>query len=193
MVAEEKENSKAAPKARNCAGLLYFSSLRKSQAQNPLCFGLSRAERNAERYAVDKFKSDPRALLNFKYACVGYSIYGDNKASSSTSNMEKHLDFPFCMGVEVLVEKRTASQGARDRHLNNKEDHEKKEVMPVTRRPPSSIGNPSSSGTSEEFGVRFIHSAGLVAGAVVKNLSKVGNSIKTAATDIFHSDRDRPK
>jgi hypothetical protein len=42
-----------------------------------------------------------RKLANFKYACIGYSIYLDNKDSSPDSQ-DKTAKLPFCVGLEVL-------------------------------------------------------------------------------------------
>ena len=61
-------------------------------------------------------------------------------------------------------------------------------VMP---RPPSSIGGLGGGGLSgDEFATRFYRTAGLVATAVVNNVSKVANSVRTTIDDIFTS---RPK
>lgn len=43
-----------------------------------------------------------RNLSNFKYACAGYSIYLDDK-DSSTAKGEKHAELPICVGVEVFL------------------------------------------------------------------------------------------
>lgn len=42
-----------------------------------------------------------RSLANFKYACIGYSVYLDNKDSSADSQ-DKTAKLPFCVGLEVL-------------------------------------------------------------------------------------------
>ncbi|MQL98698.1 hypothetical protein Taro_031414, partial [Colocasia esculenta] len=40
-----------------------------------------------------------RNLSDFKYSCVGYSVFTDNKDDPS-ENGEKHAELPFCVGVE---------------------------------------------------------------------------------------------
>ena len=46
---------------------------------------------------------DGKALLDFKYACAGYSVHRDNKSMSKTNpELEKHGELPFCMGIEVM-------------------------------------------------------------------------------------------
>ena len=42
-----------------------------------------------------------RTLTDFKYACVGYSVYLDNN-DSSTHRSDKHTELPFCVGLEVF-------------------------------------------------------------------------------------------
>lgn len=40
-----------------------------------------------------------RSLNDFKYACVGYSVYLDKNSSNDPEN--KQADLPFCVGLEV--------------------------------------------------------------------------------------------
>ena len=42
-----------------------------------------------------------RTLTDFKYACVGYSVYLDNK-DSSIHQSDKHTELPLCVGLEVF-------------------------------------------------------------------------------------------
>ncbi|KAJ0087681.1 hypothetical protein Patl1_33095 [Pistacia atlantica] len=42
-----------------------------------------------------------RTLKDFKCGCVGYSVYLDNK-DSSTDKMDKEAELPFCVGLEVM-------------------------------------------------------------------------------------------
>lgn len=42
-----------------------------------------------------------RNLADFRYGCVGYSVYLDNKDSSS-DQQNQEAKFPFCVGLEVL-------------------------------------------------------------------------------------------
>lgn len=41
-----------------------------------------------------------RSLADFKYACVGYSVFLDKGSSSDQPN--KQAELPFCVGLEVL-------------------------------------------------------------------------------------------
>lgn len=43
-----------------------------------------------------------RSLTDFKYACVGYSIYLDkNKDATPTGDQKPRAELPVCVGVEV--------------------------------------------------------------------------------------------
>lgn len=42
-----------------------------------------------------------RSFTDFKYACVGYSVYLDKKDSSSDDTQSKQAELPFCVGLEV--------------------------------------------------------------------------------------------
>ncbi|KAJ0088318.1 hypothetical protein Patl1_33107 [Pistacia atlantica] len=58
-----------------------------------------------------------RTLEDFKYGCVGYSVYLDNK-DSSTDKMDKEAELPFCVGLENKNQKSNDNvvnhQGATD-------------------------------------------------------------------------------
>lgn len=41
-----------------------------------------------------------RSLTDFKYACVGYSVYLD-KRNQAPNLQEKQVELPFCVGIEV--------------------------------------------------------------------------------------------
>jgi len=40
-----------------------------------------------------------RSLADFKYACVGYSVYSDGKDPS----IETKAELPVCVGLEVII------------------------------------------------------------------------------------------
>ena len=42
------------------------------------------------------------SLSDFKYACVGYSVFLSNKDSSMEKG-EKQAELPFCAGLEVII------------------------------------------------------------------------------------------
>lgn len=43
-----------------------------------------------------------RSLTDFRYACVGYSVYLDQK-SRSTDAQETQTELPVCVGLEVSI------------------------------------------------------------------------------------------
>ncbi|OVA12884.1 hypothetical protein BVC80_1805g98 [Macleaya cordata] len=63
---------------------------------------------------------DARNLTEFKYACVGYSVYLDNK-DPSADPIEKRAELPFCVGVELLLDKRPSTAAHVPARVHNKE------------------------------------------------------------------------
>lgn len=43
-----------------------------------------------------------RTLKDFKYGCVGYSVFLDGKDSSTDKRDSKEAELPFCVGLEVM-------------------------------------------------------------------------------------------
>ncbi|XWS54986.1 hypothetical protein CRYUN_Cryun10bG0136400 [Craigia yunnanensis] len=116
-----------------------------------------------------------RTLTDFKYACVGYSVYLDSK-DSSTHQSDKHAELPFCLGLEVLLDSAADSTDHVPANIQkNKDSHS----LPL----PQTL-------TGDEFYNRFKRNAGLVASGVAKNLNKIGNRIKESLDDILYR---RPK
>uniref|UniRef100_A0A0D9WU37 DUF8204 domain-containing protein n=1 Tax=Leersia perrieri TaxID=77586 RepID=A0A0D9WU37_9ORYZ len=120
-----------------------------------------------------------RDFSNFKYACVGYSMYTDDKESSKgKDNMQAQL--PFCVGIELLADRRNST--------NQASVHNKKEAPkgPQPRR-----SKPGHRG--DDFLTKFQRNAGLVANGVARNVNKVGAYIKDTVDDIMYPYGKRPK
>ncbi|XP_038707461.1 uncharacterized protein LOC120002743 isoform X2 [Tripterygium wilfordii] len=133
-------------------------------------------------YIVGETKSEAskegRNLADFKYACVGYSIYLENK-DSLTDQKNRPAELPFCVGVEVLLDKRPSTAGHVPAHVHKSGDGA---TVPEHR--------PTTHSTGEDFLSRFKRSAGLVASGVVRNANRVGNHIKQSLDDMLFR---RPK
>ncbi|XVE67055.1 hypothetical protein DITRI_Ditri08aG0129400 [Diplodiscus trichospermus] len=167
-------------KGKSCKGCLYYSSALKSKSQNPTCVGIPRTLQQVPSYMIGESEMEAskegRTLTDFKYACVGYSVYLDNKDSSS-HQPDEHAELPICVGLEVLLDRTAASTN----HVpKNKDSHAF--PQPQTHR--------STQSTGDEFYNRFKRNAGLVASGVAKNLNKIGNRIKESLDDILYR---RPK
>lgn len=58
------------------------------------------------RYIVGESEKEAskegRSLTDFRYACVGYSVYLDQK-SRSTEAQEVQTELPVCVGLEVSI------------------------------------------------------------------------------------------
>ncbi|BBN16112.1 hypothetical protein MPTK1_7g03520 [Marchantia polymorpha subsp. ruderalis] len=184
--------SEAGEKSRSCRGCLLYSSSLRDSAQNPLCIGLSRSETRVFSTMGDSERDatkDGRRLADFKYACIGYSIHKDVKNSSGKPTDGAEL--PLCVGVEFLADRRP--QGATTSPIEQGHNDEEGPA-PIMPRPQSSLRPPTTIGgmSGDEFASRFFRCAGLVASAVVKNVSTMVTSIKTGLDDIYH-ERRRPK
>ncbi|VFR02480.1 unnamed protein product [Cuscuta campestris] len=172
-------------KAKSCKGCLYYSSTIKSKAKNPLCVGIPRSLPQVPQFIVGESAAEAykegRSLTDFKYACVGYSVYADRK-SRPINGQQTQTELPACVGLEILLDKRPVPTNHAPANSHNPEDVGVPQPQTRPHKPPHSSG--------EEFLTRFYRNANLVAMGVVKNLQKVGNKIKTNVDDILNR---RPK
>ncbi|KAL3527175.1 hypothetical protein ACH5RR_011831 [Cinchona calisaya] len=110
-------------KGKSCKGCLYYSSTFKSNSRNPLCVGISRSLPHVPRYIVGQAEMEAskegRSLRDFRYTCVGYSLYSDRKDRPDDG---KELQLPVCVGLEVLVDKKARTTDSTPAHVHNKED-----------------------------------------------------------------------
>ncbi|KAF3435784.1 hypothetical protein FNV43_RR22876 [Rhamnella rubrinervis] len=171
---------------KSCKGCLYYSSLQKSKSKNPTCAGISRTLQQVPSYIVGETEleasKEGRSLTDFKYACVGYSVFL-NKNDSSKDPQNKQAELPFCVGLEVLLDKRPANHDAT--HSNKSEEKVGAIPPPRTYKPPHSTG--------DEYLNRFKRNAGLVASGVARNLNRVCIYVKESFDDILYPYRRRPK
>ncbi|CAM6120666.1 unnamed protein product [Calypogeia fissa] len=179
-------------KGRSCRGCLLYSSTLRDARRNPICIGLGRTEPRVYSLVGDSDRDaakEGRRLADFKYACIGYSIHKEATASSDRPIDTGEL--PLCVGVEFLADRRPQAASSPTPLEQLEQNDEGPPVMP---RPPSAVRQPTTIGgmSGDEFASRFIRCAGLVASAVVRNVSHLVTSIKTGVDDMVH-DRRRPK
>ncbi|XP_057541611.1 uncharacterized protein LOC130820308 isoform X1 [Amaranthus tricolor] len=172
-------------KGKSCKGTLYFSSHLKSKGCNPRCVGITRSLQQVPNYIVSESEveasKEGRSLTDFKYACVGYSIYMDqNKDAPLDGDQKPRAELPVCVGVEFLVDKRPTDHHAPTPAHNREDDHGHHQHRPPKTTHPM----------GEEFLTRFQRNAGLVASGVARNMRKVGNYVKESIDDILYR---RPK
>ncbi|KAJ0968476.1 hypothetical protein J5N97_025393 [Dioscorea zingiberensis] len=138
-------------KGRSCKGCLYYSSLLKADSRKPICVGISRSLPHVPGYIVGESEveatKDGRNLSDFKYACVGYSVFLDNK-DNLNETQENRAELPFCAGIELLVDRRATTTDHVPAHVHNKEDG--------TVRSPARTYKPAHS-MGEEFFSRKVH------------------------------------
>lgn len=179
-------------KGKSCKGTLYYSSLLKSKGRNPRCVGFTRSLQQVPNYIVSESEveasKEGRSLTDFKYACVGYSVYLDNKNAPPTGDQKPRAELPVCVGLELVVDKRPVDNHAPAHapRVHNKEDER---GLPLPQHRPQKPSHP----VGDEFLTRFTRNAGLVASGVARNMRKVGNYIKESVDDILYPYRRRPK
>ncbi|MCD7461990.1 hypothetical protein HAX54_047513 [Datura stramonium] len=109
---------------KSCKGCLYYSSTYKSNSRNPLCLGLSHSLPQVPQYIVGESEMEAskegRSLRDFRYACVGYSVYLDQKARSA-DGQEVQTELPVCVGLEVLVDRKASSAETAPGHARKRE------------------------------------------------------------------------
>ncbi|KAL9665526.1 hypothetical protein QQ045_020946 [Rhodiola kirilowii] len=104
-IANDKEGdvkTTSISKGKSCKGCLYFSSVLKSNSLHPRCIGLTRSVQ-VQGYFVGKSElaatKEGRSLTDFKYGCLGYSVYLDDQKASEDTPGQK-VELPVCVGVE---------------------------------------------------------------------------------------------
>ncbi|XP_038900454.1 uncharacterized protein LOC120087673 isoform X1 [Benincasa hispida] len=174
-------------KGKSCKGCLYYSSLQKSKSKTPTCIGLSKTLDQVPNYIVGETEleasKEGRSLADFKYACVGYSVYLEKK-DSSNDVQNKQAELPFCVGLEVLLDKRPAEHSQA--HVHNKTEVDSPAFpQPRTYKPSYPAG--------DEYLNRFKRNAALVASGVARNVNRICNYVKESFDDILYPYRRRPK
>ncbi|XP_038693356.1 uncharacterized protein LOC119991180 [Tripterygium wilfordii] len=177
-------NHSKAYKGKSCKGCLYYSSVLKTKSRNPTCVGIPRNLPQVPSYMVGETEleasKEGRKLTDFKYACVGYSIYLENK-DSSTNQKNRPAELPLCVGLEVLLDKPSTARRVPAHVHKSGDDGTISE--PRTHRP-------TTHSPGEDYLSRFRRSAGLVASGVARNANRIANHIKESLDDIFFR---RPK
>ncbi|KAF9601657.1 hypothetical protein IFM89_021179 [Coptis chinensis] len=196
-------------KGKSCKGCLYYSSILKSKSRNPFCVGVTRTLQqvfgeaswhqinfgdgicfsvvNVPGYIVGESEMEAskegRHLTDFKYSCVGYSVFFDNK-NPSADPKEKQAELPFCVGIEFLVDKRPVTADHIPASVHTKEDGH---LPPKPRqyKPANTMG--------QEFLGKFTRNASLVASGVARNMQRVGKYVKDNLDDALYPYRRRPK
>ncbi|XP_027910244.1 uncharacterized protein LOC114169331 [Vigna unguiculata] len=167
-------------KGKSCKGCTYYTSLHKIKSKNPTCVGFSRTLQQVPPFVVGEAEMEAskegRSLTNFKYACIGYSVYLDNK-DSSADLQDKTAKLPFCVGLEVVLEEKASNPSVG--HVPATHKTEDEHATPQPRR-----YTPSNRTT--EFLNRFQRNAGLVVSGVAKDLNRVGNFVKDLLNDILN-------
>ncbi|XP_044470697.1 uncharacterized protein LOC123199711 [Mangifera indica] len=186
-------------KGKSCKGYLFYSSSLKSHHRNPRCIGIPRALPQVPNYVIRhselEASEDGRVLIDFYYACVGYSVYKNVNAVStdmlpnvndvSTDKGVTRRQLPVCFGLELLVDRKAPAPSPTPARAHDRED--------MHERPQSRVHNKPAHQSGENFLNRFTRNANLVASGVAKNMRRVGNYVKEGVEDIMYPYRKRPK
>ncbi|KAI5061932.1 hypothetical protein GOP47_0022471 [Adiantum capillus-veneris] len=169
-----------------CSGLLYYSTGLAKKSKRPLCVGVTRPVNLAYRNPVERNNEakNGQALRDFKFACMGQSMYRNNTrvVKQLPDGSIQGVDLPSCEGL-AMIEVKGATKRQLDQSKQGSNEGGHAMPRPATQlRPP----NPVKGVTPEDFGTKFVRSAGLVAAALKQNAHRVGNQIKTMVEDIFH-------
>ncbi|XP_073143994.1 uncharacterized protein [Henckelia pumila] len=185
-------NSSSGNKAKSCKGCLYYSSRLKANSRNPVCVGLTRSLPNVPRFMVGQSEMEAseegRSITDFRYGCVGYSLYVDQKDKASNGQGTR-AELPACVGLEVLVDRRVNTAETASAHTHHTHTHTKEDGNSLPQR----RSHKPAQSTGDDFLNRFARNANLVANGVVKNARKVGNQIKQNLDNMFYPYRRRPK
>ncbi|KAE9450320.1 hypothetical protein C3L33_17762, partial [Rhododendron williamsianum] len=150
-----------------------------------------------------------RSLADFKYACVGYSIYSDRKGSSVDAQ-ETQAELPICVGLEVLVDRKVnTAVDPVPAGVQNKEGSLATVTFAIwfekifaTKRKYCLVNALTSYCHALETPklacsltvIIFSRNANVVAMGVAKNLRRVGNNIKDLLMTFYiHTEGVRSK
>ncbi|KAH9622817.1 hypothetical protein KSS87_011223 [Heliosperma pusillum] len=187
-----------ARKGKSCKGTLYFSSILKSKGKNPRCVGFTRSLQQVPNYIVSESEveasKEGRSLTDFRYACVGYSVYLDNKGAQTTGDKKPRAELPVCVGLEGFVQllklvrrKHPSLRGKSFLRGKMQQFDHSQHIDSCT----SHFGFVFLQQTnSVRLHGRFTRNAGLVASGVARNMRKVGHYVKESVDDILYK---RPK
>ncbi|KAL3637455.1 hypothetical protein CASFOL_018623 [Castilleja foliolosa] len=98
-------------KAKSCTGCLYYSSHFKGSFKSPICIGITRTlPEEAPQYEVG------RTLRDFRYGCLGYSVY--------KRKGEGDAEQPRCIGLRFVEDDRRVNNDASTpmAHVHNREE-----------------------------------------------------------------------
>ncbi|GBG72640.1 hypothetical protein CBR_g12214 [Chara braunii] len=165
----QKGNKKTQQELQSCLGCLFFSQGLYRDGRQPVCFGLKRKETDFVGYRptrVDEVERsgssggrDGSVQLDFRYVCVGYSIYGDGRGTGVTGVESDRKGgpegtvvaggygeakagaaayLPLCSGSEILLEKRAELHPQQQQHLQKKRGEDQKNEGLIEATPDSS-------------------------------------------------------
>ncbi|KAF6258038.1 hypothetical protein COO60DRAFT_1156753 [Scenedesmus sp. NREL 46B-D3] len=91
---------------RCCLGMLYYSQALEAQGKRPVCVGVPHTP--SEPVQVEDNFRQLSGATDFKFMCVGHSLYRTAQKSSSSSDAGSSdaantRILPYCEGLEVIL------------------------------------------------------------------------------------------
>ncbi|CAD7701961.1 unnamed protein product [Ostreobium quekettii] len=86
-----------------CMGALYYSQALMDGRKEPVCAGFRRTHKAGEGAAEPQ--AEASNLSDFKYMCVGYSVYDEQRIRQQPSRHDAtggSVDLPYCEGLEIV-------------------------------------------------------------------------------------------
>lgn len=99
-MASNEPGRAASSSQRCCMGVLYYNQVLGQKISKPLCVGV--AHRPGETLNLQEgTTSVPAGSTEFKYLCMGHSVYDRNGSKPAAEGQQPRL--PYCEGLEMII------------------------------------------------------------------------------------------
>eukprot|EP00873_Tetraselmis_striata_P033302 jgi/Tetstr1/453566/TSEL_040534.t1 len=179
---------------RCCLGFLYFNQSMHDRQQGPMCVGV----RTRPSTVQEDMRNPLPGLVDFKYMCIGYSVYtvNDRKVISKTRRPgADSVDLPYCEGLEIISSREMQGspvllkEGMGGEPVGRDDLDSSGAPEKEGRFPPGKNFVPGRDVNMENFVARFTKMAKKIAQKMVDNLKLVASTIQKLVT----GDGGKPK
>ncbi|CAD7701267.1 unnamed protein product [Ostreobium quekettii] len=101
-MAQKPPDRPALRRHKCCMGALYYSQALMDSRMEPVCAGIRQTHKGGED--LGELQTEASNLVDFKYMCVGYSIYDEERMRRQPSRDDpaSGVDLPYCEGLEIV-------------------------------------------------------------------------------------------